>query len=111
MQLTINAEENYSEIVIDGRVDATTAGQLDEVSTQTASDAKGAVLLNFTGVEYISSAGLRSVLKLAKLCQMKKLKLRCFGMQKAVFEVFKLSGFSSILTITDNKEAALDSIK
>lgn len=110
MQLTVNTQENYSEIVIAGRVDATTAGELDETGAQAAAEAKNAMLLNFSAVEYISSAGLRSVLKLAKLCQQKKLKLRCFGMQSAVFEVFKISGFSSILTITDHKEAALEHI-
>lgn len=102
--------EDHTQFIIEGRIDASTAAQLDE-ELQKAVEAKPqAILVNFEKVEYISSAGLRSILKLAKLAKTNHIKLCCFALQPQVFEVFKISGFSSIISLVDTKEQALDSL-
>ena len=67
MQVTTSQLENKTLFAIDGRIDATTAGDLEKEILVKAQDAAEAVLVDFAEVEYISSAGLRSMLKLAKL--------------------------------------------
>lgn len=110
MQIEVAQTDKFLEIMIDGRIDATTVGDLESRALEEISNNNLAILLNFAKVEYISSAGLRAVLKIAKATQGKKLAMRCFSLQPAVFEVFKLSGFSSIIKIFDDKESAIASL-
>ncbi len=111
MHICTEKNDTYTELIITGRVDASTAEELDEAAAAALQKAGGAVVVNFAGVEYISSAGLRSVLKIAKTCQSKQMQLRCFALQPAVFDVFRLAGFSTIIKINATKEEALDSLK
>lgn len=110
LQITLSQSDSGTLLQLHGRIDATTAGAFDEKAAEAAAGQPRALLIDFTDLEYISSAGLRSILKLAKLTQGRKIQMRCFGMQKGVFEVFRISGFSSIIKITDTREQAVDSI-
>ena len=79
MQITLNQQDQYLEILPEGRIDAVTAGEVDSKCQDALKDSVGGVVLNFSAVPYISSAGLRSVLKLAKSAQAAKRQLICFG--------------------------------
>lgn len=111
MQIDVAQTDKFLEFIIDGRLDATTVGEFESRALDEINNHNLAVLLNFAKVEYISSAGLRAVLKIAKATQGKKLAMRCFALQPAVFEVFKLSGFSTIIKIFDDKESAIASLR
>ncbi|GAA5237051.1 STAS domain-containing protein [Verticiella sediminum] len=63
--------------------------------------------LDFGKLDYISSAGLRVVLVLAKRLKQAEGKLVIFGMQPHVREVFDISGFLAILNVVDTREQAL----
>ena len=65
------------------------------------------VVLDFTDLEYISSAGLRSILVLAKRLLPLGGKLVLFGMSGVVEEVFGVSGFDSFLPVARSREDAL----
>jgi len=65
------------------------------------------VVLDFTELEYISSAGLRSILVLAKRLLPLGGKLVLFGMSGVVEEVFGVSGFDSFLPVTKSREEAI----
>ena len=110
MDVSFRENGAYGLITITGRVDATNApeldSQLDEILVQT----NLAVIVDLSGVEYMSSAGLRSILKLAKQCQEKKLFLGCCSLQPNVAEVFRISGFSTIIKLFDNLESAEQAI-
>ncbi|MDR2113199.1 MAG: STAS domain-containing protein, partial [Candidatus Accumulibacter sp.] len=65
--------------------------------------------LDLSGVDYISSAGLRVVLLLAKkLADGGALVL--FGLQQGVYEVFEMCGFVDILTIVKTRDEALNKL-
>ena len=49
-------------------------------------------------VEYISSAGLRIILKIQKL-MLRQGRMKLIGVNESVMEVFEITGFSDILTI------------
>ncbi|MCX5825855.1 MAG: STAS domain-containing protein [Deltaproteobacteria bacterium] len=68
------------------------------------------LVLNFNGLEYISSAGLRSILSTAKQLKAKDGKMLFAGLQGPVKDVFKISGFGSIFKIFDTEEEALRQI-
>ena len=85
------------EIEITGRLDTITAPELDAEIKQNI-DSIDCLVLNFKGVEYISSAGLRVLLATQKSMS-KKGKMIVKEVNDTVMEVFNITGFVDILTI------------
>ncbi|MBQ8707535.1 MAG: STAS domain-containing protein [Succinivibrionaceae bacterium] len=108
MEIVFENKEKYTLIDVTGRVDATTATQFDTQFNEhfSASGEPVNMLLDLGKVEYLSSAGLRCVLKIAKYCTSKGKKLVICQIQPAVFEVFRISGFNTLLTIVPSLEEA-----
>jgi len=71
-----------------------------------AQDARAAIL-DLNGLDYISSAGLRVILLLAKNLKAKKGKLSLCSVSGPVKDVFMISGFSTIIPTHDNRASAL----
>ena len=97
--MTIEIKRNADEtmIVLEGRLDTTTAPALDKTINEDIDGTK-TLILDFAGVEYISSAGLRVLLGAEK--KMKKLgSMRLLNVCEEVMEVFEMTGFADILTI------------
>ena len=65
------------------------------------------LLLDFSGLDYISSAGLRLVLVVAKRLKQDNGQLLLCGMQSHIREVFDISGFLAILNVADTRSNAL----
>lgn len=84
-------------LAIQGRIDTTTAPQL-EAELRSDIDGITELYLDFTGVEYISSAGLRVLLSAQKLMS-RQGKMVLSHVNESVMEVFEVTGFSDILTI------------
>ena len=80
-----------------GRLDTTTAPSLDKTINEDIGDTKNLVL-DFKGLEYISSAGLRVLLNAQK--KMQKIgEMKVMNVNESVMEVFEITGFADILTI------------
>lgn len=96
MTITKNAEVSKLTLAIEGRIDTTTAPDFEK-EIDAITDATELVL-DFSGVEYISSAGLRVVLKAQKLMN-KNGKMKLTNVNDDVMDVFDITGFLDILTI------------
>lgn len=97
--MNVNKEINgaLATLKIEGRIDTTTAPTLDSAIQELAGDVKELVL-DMSGVEYVSSAGLRVLLAAQK--KMNAIgSMKLIGVCAAVMEVFEITGFSDILTI------------
>ena len=95
MNITKTVNEKDFIVSIDGRLDTTTAPQFEEFMVENISK-MSTLTLDCTGLEYVSSAGLRVLLAAHK--KMKgafKLKNVC----ELVMEVFEITGFADVLTI------------
>ena len=77
-----------------GRIDSSNAGKLDE-ALSAEYERNGAIVLDADELEYISSAGLRVLLKLRK----KQGDLEVINVSSDVNEIFEVTGFSDMLTI------------
>ena len=95
IEIKRTAEETTIELV--GRLDTNTAPALDKTITSDLEDPKKLVL-DFKGLEYISSAGLRVLLGAQKKMQ-KVGTMKLVNVCEDVMEVFEMTGFSDILTI------------
>jgi stage II sporulation protein AA (anti-sigma F factor antagonist) len=92
---------------IEGRINGSNAGELEEALLALLNKGKQKLVLDFGGVDYISSAGLRVVLLVAKQTAAAAGALVLCDMQAGVFEVFEMCGFVDILTIVDTRATAL----
>lgn len=97
MSLNIEKKEDAS-ILLEGRLDTTTAPELEKYLEN---EMKDAVSLTFDmeKLEYISSAGLRVLLMTQKLMNQKNGTLKLTHVNDTVQEVFEITGFTDILTI------------
>ncbi len=97
MILTKQQEGSNLTVFVEGRLDTTTAPQLEEM-LKTSLDGVAELALDFSKLAYVSSAGLRVILSTQKLMS-KKGKLVVKNVQEVVRDVFEVTGFSGILTI------------
>jgi len=85
------------ELAIEGRLDTTTAPQLEEIVRNGLSGVESLVF-DFVKLEYISSAGLRVLLAAQKIMN-KQGKMVVKNASEEVKEIFEVTGFSDIMTI------------
>ena len=97
MTIEIKRTAEVTTIEIVGRLDTTTAPELDKTINENTADVKNLVF-NFKGLEYISSAGIRVLLSAQKKMQ-KVGTMKLINVCEEVMEVFEMTGFSDILTI------------
>lgn len=84
------------------RLDATNAGDIEEQLTRLITKERPECLIcDFSATEYISSAGLRVMLFIAKKLKQGGAAFELHSMQHAVADVFRLSGLQTILDIRD----------
>lgn len=84
-------------IALEGRLDTTTAPQLEAELKQSVGD-NNELILDFAKLEYLSSAGLRVLLAAQKVMK-KQGKMVVRNVNDVIAEVFEVTGFSDILTI------------
>ena len=84
------------ELALEGRLDTLTAPEAEEVFNQMAERFKK-IVLNMAGVEYVSSAGLRTLKRLHMAMKKKNGSLVLTNVRKMVMEVFEMTGFAGLL--------------
>ena len=95
IEKTINGAAAVLKIV--GRLDTTTAPELEAAIDGCAAGIKELVL-DCSALEYVSSAGLRVILKAQKLMNAQG-EMKLTGVNETIMEVFDITGFADILTI------------
>ena len=97
--LNINKSvENGSLIyALSGRLDTVTAPELERALRDELGDVSS-LILDFAGLEYISSAGLRVLLGAQKVMT-KQGRMTVTHVSEPIMEIFEVTGFSDILTI------------
>ena len=98
MNISETRSGDVIQIKIDGRVDTTTSPQLQNAILQ-AFQKGSKLVLDFSEVEYVSSAGLRALLIGQKTANSKGGSMTLVNVADAVLQVFQMSGFSGILHI------------
>jgi len=111
MEIKTKDVQGISVVTVAGRIDASTAPDLEKVLlTELILSGKTNVVINFGGVEYISSGGLRVLLVAAKEMKAKNGTLRLCHLSPNVYKIFKLAGFTTIFNIYETEEEALKGI-
>ena len=98
--MNINKTKNESALTIalEGRLDTTTAPQL-ESELKASLDGVEKLVLDFDGLDYLSSAGLRVLLATQKNMTKQGGSMMVCNVNEAINEIFEVTGFSDVLTI------------
>ena len=97
MIITKNIDGETLTFTLEGRLDTTTSPQLEEDLKQSVGGVTE-LIFDFSGVEYISSAGLRVLLAAQKVMN-RQGSMKLMGVNENVLEVFEITGFIDILTL------------
>ncbi len=97
MNININKEEKKLTVTLEGRLDTTTAPQLEAALKQNTAGLTD-LTLDFAKLDYISSAGLRVLLAAQKVMN-KQGTMVLKNVNDTIMEVFEITGFVDILTI------------
>ncbi len=97
MTIIKNQNGNTLDISLEGRLDTTTAPELEKELKNSMDDIEK-LTLDLNNLEYISSAGLR-VLLMAHKVMVKKEGMVVKNVNEIVGEIFEITGFSDILTL------------
>lgn len=98
MEITKNYDGKELTLAIEGRIDTITSQELD----QEIQDEMGnfdSLILDFTDLEYISSAGLRVLIATQKKLKAEDIPFVIKNVNDSVGEIFRMSGFDKILKI------------
>jgi len=91
-----------------GRLDTNTTPDAEAQINTLLDTGVNKLLINFEKIDYVSSAGLRLLLATAKRLKGSAGDLRICCLNATVQEVFDISGFTSILSVTAAEQEALD---
>ena len=96
--MTINVERDFELVTLEvtGRLDTTTAPNLESVINEVSEDTKE-LILDMSGVEYISSAGIRVLLGAYKKMNSNQGIMRMEKVNDMVREVFEMTGLLEML--------------
>ncbi|MBZ2170608.1 STAS domain-containing protein [Nitratidesulfovibrio sp. SRB-5] len=107
MQHTSTDRGGVTVLAFSGRMDATTVAAFDEAWRARLEAGANRLVIDLGGIEYISSAGLRGILGLLKACKSGGVGLAFCGIGEMVGEVFRISGFTGMLSIHPTADAAV----
>jgi anti-sigma B factor antagonist len=110
MEILEEKKDHVHIFSLSGRLDSSTSPTLEEKINEVLENGPHNIILNFKNLEYISSAGLRVILKTTKNLKAKKGTLLLCSMQDYVREVFEIAGFDTFLPIAANLDDALKQI-
>ncbi len=107
MEITTRSQDSVTIVAVHGNMDSNTSPQAQQALDEILAGGGRKIALDFTALDYISSAGLRVLLGTAKRLNGSGGALRLFGLNPSVREVFDISGFSTILTVSRSEADAL----
>lgn len=107
MDITTTTAEAATVLAVSGRMDAISAPEFETACKDVQSRGVTTVIADLGQLEYISSAGLRSILTSAKQLKAAGGTLKFCGLTGMVADVFKVSGFLKMFKVYASRDEAL----
>lgn len=109
MKLTVEAQQGKVVASIGGSMDTVSAPQFQEELEKWIAKGDKAFVVDVSELEYITSAGLRSILAIAKKIKADQGTISFCGLDGMVKEVFEMSFFTQMFPIHGTLDEALGS--
>lgn len=111
MEITSRSVAGVRVVEMRGRLDSVTAGPAGDSMDAMAQGPDKQVVVNLQHLDYVSSAGLRVLLRAAKLLKTHRGELKLCQANPTVRQALETSGFNSLLTLLDTEDAAVRSFR
>jgi anti-anti-sigma factor len=108
VDIEVRKEGAVAIVSVAGRIDSMSAPDFQRKLEEIVAQGEKNIVVDLAKLQYVSSAGLRSILIGAKSAQASGGKLCCCSLQGMVKQVFDISGFCRMLPIFDCVEKALE---
>jgi anti-anti-sigma factor len=102
MIITVSQDNDLMVVTVEGRLDTSGAIELEDWVDQTLTPPMCNVTMDFSRLDYISSAGLRSMLNMSKLLKKNSFNFSICSAQDHILEVLEISGFDSFIPLYDS---------
>ncbi|MBN1766887.1 MAG: STAS domain-containing protein [Prolixibacteraceae bacterium] len=109
MDVKISTTDKIVTIAVEGSIDSNTAGDLQSKIMDKVAESQN-VLLDFSKVDFVSSAGLRVLLMIYRQIKSKNGKVVLVGVSEEIYDVMSMTGFVNFFEITDTIENALKTL-
>ena len=106
-------EEQKNDVCIvrvSGRLDAISSPDVEKKILEMIDGGKQKMALDFAGVDYLSSAGMRMLLAAMKKMNALSGSFVVFAIQDSVMDVLKMSGFDHVIALASNEEEAINKV-
>jgi anti-sigma B factor antagonist len=109
MRVSTSVEHNQVVVIaVEGEVDAHTANELDRALKDALERGHDRLLLDATGLTYISSSGLRAIVVAQLKASDSGGGVRLFGLKRQVQRAFEIAGFDEFLRLAETREEATE---
>lgn len=110
MEILETKKNDINIFKLNGRLDSNTSPDLEKKLMEAMEGGARNVVIDFENLDYISSAGLRIILKTTKDLKRTEGNIVLCAMQDYVKEVFEIAGFDSFLPIVPTVEEAVSKV-
>ena len=107
MEITQRVEGEIAVFLPEGRIDTMAADELDQTLLSAVVGGSHNIVVDMSKVEYISSAGLRSLAAVLVRCRDEGGDMKLAGLNERVTRVFNIIGFDLLMSIHDTSDAAI----
>lgn len=108
MQINRSDNDSIAILRISGRIDSNNSSLIETEINSVIDSGGNNILADFSGVDYISSSGLRVLLSAHKKIKTLNGNMKLSGLKPFVMSVFTISGFTRIFEIYGDEKSALD---
>ena len=111
MEITHSQYKHCDMVKVQGRIDSYTAPQLAETFNKITDDGRFKILLDMSGLDFMSSAGLRALINTQKVCKRyNRGELALVTVPENVHAALDLAGFVPLFKIYDDVVTAVGNI-
>ena len=110
MDVETERQDNVLSVLVSGRIDGSNAAAFEETVKAAMEESDRAVVMDLEKLSYISSAGLRILLMIAKNLASRDGKLALCALSEPIREVIEISGFDKIIPVHGSRADALASV-
>jgi anti-sigma B factor antagonist len=108
MRISEKTTNGVKVLALEGRLDTQTSDDAQQQLTQLIEEGETKIFVNLEKLDYVSSAGLRVLLVVAKRLKTTDGELRICSLNEVVTEIFSISGFDTFLPVSASESDALE---
>ena len=109
LEITVESFKRVDMVSVSGRIDSSNASELEGAFGGLTNDGRYQIVAELSGVEYMSSAGIRALVATMRECKKHRGDLRIASPSDRMSEVLELAGLTSIFQIFEDSAAAVGS--